>query len=75
MQEQVRGLLAEVKRSGERTGEHVGNVVGAAQSAGDGVRRQYEDLDQVATAMNEMSATVAGGASRCPCSRVGTQCR
>jgi methyl-accepting chemotaxis protein len=59
MQEQVRGLLAEVKRSGERTGEHVGNVVGAAQSAGDGVRRQYEDLDQVATAMNEMSATVA----------------
>ncbi|QMV63939.1 methyl-accepting chemotaxis protein [Pseudomonas berkeleyensis] len=59
MQEQVRGLLAEVKRSGERTGEHVGSVVGAAQSAGDGVRRQYEDLDQVATAMNEMSATVA----------------
>ncbi|QSL90672.1 type IV pili methyl-accepting chemotaxis transducer N-terminal domain-containing protein [Ectopseudomonas toyotomiensis] len=59
MQEQVRGLLAEVKRSGERTGEHVGSVVGAAQSAGNGVRRQYEDLDQVATAMNEMSATVA----------------
>ncbi|HEY1029228.1 MAG TPA: methyl-accepting chemotaxis protein [Pseudomonas sp.] len=59
MQEQVRGLLAEVKHSGERTEEHVGSVVGAARSAGDGVRRQYEDLDQVATAMNEMSATVA----------------
>ncbi|MBA4246228.1 methyl-accepting chemotaxis protein [Ectopseudomonas hydrolytica] len=59
MQEQVRDLLAQVKLSGERTGEHVGGVVGAAQAAGDGVRRQYEDLDQVATAMNEMSATVA----------------
>ncbi len=59
MQAHVRDLLAEVKRSGERTGEHVGSVVGAAQAAGDGVRRQYEDLEQVATAMNEMSATVA----------------
>ncbi|WP_296222047.1 methyl-accepting chemotaxis protein [Pseudomonas sp. UBA2684] len=59
MQEQVRSLLAEVKETGGRTGRHVDEVVAAAQAAGGGVRRQHEDLDQVATAMNEMSATVA----------------
>ena len=59
MQERVRSLLAEVKQTGGRTGRHVEEVVAAAQAAGGGVRRQHEDLDQVATAMNEMSATVA----------------
>ncbi|MDH1263019.1 methyl-accepting chemotaxis protein [Pseudomonas sp. GD03944] len=59
MQQQVRVLLAEVKDTGARTGRHVESVVGAAQAAGGGVRRQHEDLDQVATAMNEMTATVA----------------
>ena len=59
MQEQVRSLLVEVKQTGGRTGRHVEEVVLAAQAAGGGVRRQHEDLDQVATAMNEMSATVA----------------
>lgn len=33
--------------------------MGLARSVGDGVRQQYEELDQIATAMNEMSATVA----------------
>ncbi len=59
MREQVRELLVQVKDSGGRTGRHVEEVVAAAQAAGGGVRRQHEDLDQVATAMNEMSATVA----------------
>src|SRR5690606_30813798 len=58
-QEEIRKLLGAVKSSGERTDMHVGQVVQAAQSAGEGVRQQYEELDQVATAMNEMSATVA----------------
>ncbi len=59
MQEQVRGLLSRVKDSGERTRRHVDQATEAAGSAGAGVRQQHEDLDQVATAMNEMSATVA----------------
>ena len=59
MQQQVRALLAQVKDSGERTGRHVDQVAGAAGAAGEDVRRQHEDLDQVATAMNEMSTTVA----------------
>lgn len=59
MQAQVRELLGEVKVSGERTAEDVQGVVGAANVAGDGVRQQHEDIEQVATAMNEMSATVA----------------
>ncbi|MBC9248939.1 chemotaxis protein [Pseudomonas alcaligenes] len=59
MQEQVRTLLAQVKDSGERTGWHVDQAASAAGAAGADVRQQHEDLDQVATAMNEMSATVA----------------
>jgi methyl-accepting chemotaxis protein len=59
MQEQVRALLAQVKDSGERTRQHVDQVASAAGAAGEDVRQQHEDLDQVATAMNEMSATVA----------------
>ena len=58
-QEQICELLSEVKQSGEQTGSHADFVMGIAQSAGDGVRQQYEELDQIATAMNEMSATVA----------------
>ena len=57
--EQMCSLIGEVKSSGERTGANVDQVVSAAQASGDGVRQQYQELDQVATAMNEMSATVA----------------
>ncbi|WAG79437.1 methyl-accepting chemotaxis protein [Metapseudomonas furukawaii] len=59
MREQVRGLLGQVKQTGGHTRQHVDTVVTAAQAASDGVRLQHENLDQVATAMNEMSATVA----------------
>jgi methyl-accepting chemotaxis protein len=59
MQEQVRSLLEQVKAIGRNTREHAHQVVATAQAAGDGVRQQHENLDQVATAMNEMSATVA----------------
>ncbi|KFX69145.1 chemotaxis protein [Pseudomonas taeanensis MS-3] len=59
MQEQVRSLLGQVKATGRNTREHADTVVATAQAAGDGVRQQHENLDQVATAMNEMSATVA----------------
>src|SRR5690606_12338060 len=59
MREQVRGLLGQVKETGGHTRQHVETVVAAAHAANDGVRLQHENLDQVATAMNEMSATVA----------------
>lgn len=57
--EQMRTLIGEVKKSAERTGSNVEQVVGAAHASGNGVTQQYQELDQVATAMNEMSATVA----------------
>ena len=59
MQREVRALLEEVKASGSNTQTHVQEVLAAAQAAGEGARRQHENLDQVATAMTEMSATVA----------------
>ncbi|WP_414628353.1 methyl-accepting chemotaxis protein [Pseudomonas anguilliseptica] len=59
MQGEVRALLGEVKVSGGHTQAHVQQALALAQAAGEGARRQHENLDQVATAMTEMSATVA----------------
>ena len=59
MQGEVRTLLGEVKASGGHTHTHVQQAVTVAQAAGEGARCQHENLDQVATAMTEMSATVA----------------
>lgn len=59
MQREVRTLLAEVKASGGNTQGHVQQALAVAEAAGEGARRQHENLDQVATAMTEMSATVA----------------
>lgn len=59
MQSEVRALLGEVKASGGHTQAHVQQALTLAQAAGEGARRQHENLDQVATAMTEMSATVA----------------
>ncbi|NLW05884.1 MAG: methyl-accepting chemotaxis protein [Pseudomonadaceae bacterium] len=59
MQEEVLRLMVQTKKTGQATSQHVKDAVKAAQATGDGVRQQHEDLDQVATAMNEMTATVA----------------
>ncbi|MVW74442.1 HAMP domain-containing protein [Pseudomonas sp. R-22-3w-18] len=59
MQREVRALLDEVKASGGTTQTHVQQALAVAEAAGEGARRQHENLDQVATAMTEMSATVA----------------
>lgn len=59
MQEEVLRLMVQTKQTGQTTSQHVEEVVLAAQATGEGVRQQHEDLDQVATAMNEMTATVA----------------
>lgn len=59
MQEEVLRLMVQTKQTAQTTSQHVKAVVTAAQATGEGVRQQHEDLDQVATAMNEMTATVA----------------
>lgn len=59
MQDEVVRLMQQTKTTGQTTNRHVQEVVSAAKATGDGVRQQHEDLDQVATAMNEMTATVA----------------
>lgn len=59
MQDEVLRLMIQTKQTAGITSQHVQEVVNAAQATGEGVRQQHEDLDQVATAMNEMTATVA----------------
>lgn len=59
MQEETLRLMLQTKQTGQTTFQHVQDVVDAAQATGEGVRQQHEDLDQVATAMNQMTATVA----------------
>lgn len=63
MQNEIVRLLEQTKAVGQVTGQHVHDVVEAAGATDEGVRQQHEDLDQVATAMNEMTATVAEVAS------------
>lgn len=59
MQDEVLNLMEQTKQTADATNEHVREVVNAARATGDGVSRQHQDLDQIATAMNEMTATVA----------------
>lgn len=59
MQEETLRFMMQTKKTGQATSRHVKDVVLAAKATGEGVRQQHEDLDQVATAMNEMTATVA----------------
>lgn len=54
-------LLGEVREANERTTAAATRLRGVAGRAEAGARRQAEDTDQVATAMNQMSATVLGG--------------
>ncbi|WP_425287688.1 methyl-accepting chemotaxis protein [Pseudomonas indica] len=58
MLEQVRELLGRIKDTCGNTQHHLDDVLLAVEAAGGGVSRQQEELEQVATAMNEMSATV-----------------
>ena len=58
MVDQVSDLVSNASLAAKRTSEFSKNVVGATRNAEQGVDRQYNDIDQVATAMNEMNATV-----------------
>lgn len=55
---QVSELVANARSAASRTAKHSESVTRATADAEAGVARQYNDIDQVATAMNEMSATV-----------------
>jgi len=55
---QVSELVDNARNAITRTTEHSASVAKATSDAEAGVTRQYNDIDQVATAMNEMSATV-----------------
>lgn len=54
----VSELMGRVQQTARNTEQHVNNVVAATEDAEQGVRRQYEDIELIATAMNEMAATV-----------------
>lgn len=58
MIDQVSELVDNARSAVSRTAEHSESVTKATADAEAGVVRQYNDIDQVATAMNEMSATV-----------------
>ena len=58
MLDHVGQLLQTVQAVAKNTEIHVNNVVKATSDASVGVGRQYEDIELVAAAMTEMSATV-----------------
>ena len=58
MVEQVSALVNNASQAAKRTSEFSKSVVEATRNVETGVGRQYTDIDQVAAAMNEMSATV-----------------
>ena len=58
MLDHVGDLLRSVQSVAKNTETHINNVVQATSDANVGVSRQYEDIELVAAAMTEMSATV-----------------
>ncbi|WP_432471044.1 methyl-accepting chemotaxis protein [Amphritea sp. HPY] len=54
----VSELLQKVQQVADNTERHINNVVQATNSTEQGVSRQYDDIELVATAMTEMAATV-----------------
>ena len=58
MLDHVGDLLQSVQKVSKNTELHINNVVKATSDANAGVSKQYEDIELVAAAMTEMSATV-----------------
>lgn len=63
MLDHVGELLRTVQTVAKNTEQHISDVVSAMADASSGVSRQYEDIELVAAAMTEMSATVQEVAS------------
>ena len=58
MLDHVSDLMRQVQQTASNTESHVGNVVAATEDAEHGVRRQYEDIELIATAMKQMTTSV-----------------
>jgi len=58
MLEHVSDLMRQVQQTARNTERHVDRVVAATEDAEQGVSRQYEDIEQIASAMKEMTASV-----------------
>ena len=58
MLEHVSELLDQVQEVAANTDRHIENVIRVTGATEKGVRQQYDDIELVATAMNEMAATV-----------------
>lgn len=63
MLQHVSELMSKVQQVASNTDQHVSRVVSATADTERGVGRQYDDLEQIAAAMTEMSATVQEVAS------------
>ncbi|ODC04353.1 chemotaxis protein [Terasakiispira papahanaumokuakeensis] len=59
MQNEICHLLRQIQETATNNDRYTLEVVSTTHSTSQGVARQSEDLDQVATAMNEMTATVS----------------
>ncbi len=59
MEDDIRSLVEAVQRSALEVAQATQELTAVAVQARDGVHRQREETDMVATAMNEMNATVA----------------
>jgi methyl-accepting chemotaxis protein len=58
MAEQVRNLLAQAKHSSEHSREHLGETLSAIQASEQNTARQHQELDQAATALTELTASL-----------------
>lgn len=75
MLEHVSELLRNVQAVASNADQHITQVVKATTSAESGVSQQYTDIELVATAMNQMTATVhevSGNTSEAEQAAVGT---
>ncbi len=63
MLEHISELMRTVQQTALNTEQHVSHVTVATDDAAQGVGRQYDDIELIATAMNEMTSTVQDVAS------------
>ena len=59
MIEQVRELLDQAKRGSLQSREHLGETLRAIQASEQNMARQHQELDQAATALTELTASLA----------------
>jgi len=60
MLDQVGEIISSVNQAYSKTNDCAGKVINASKKTQSGVQQQHVDIDQLATAMNEMTVTVDG---------------